>query len=678
MAKCDVILPVHNAPEYVELCMYTLFKNTEDTTLGKVYLINDKSDEFTENLLLNLEKKYSGKVILVNNESNIGFVKTVNKGLKLATSDYILLLNSDCFLANKTIEKLIKHIENNENIGLICPISNNSANISLEMFPGFSYIKMDKLLEDKFLGMSFDACTVVGNCLMITNRCIKETGYFDEIFGMGYGEESDYQMKAMQKGFESKIAIDTYVFHESKKSFDENSSSNILRKNNLKLFLDRWEHEYNQLLDKYNENDPIEYIKSHLSDEDKKIEYDYLFVILGLSKTAGGVKVIIDIINYLCINGINIGMINLRSGQFNEVTVFDILNGNKINDINTNFVIGTLYSSMFYAKKLADKFDAETIYFAQGYEFAFNNGKDYGEVELSFKMADYIITISSFLKEQYLNFMNLDSKLIPNGIFTDLLVSNSEKKKLKKTITAYIRDIPLKGDFILIDVLKKITSEFSNLNLNLIMNNKDIVLGVNDNDSIKINKIYGPLTRTEIYKILQSTDIYIDTSLIEGFGLLPLESMAASSVPVLSNSFGVTEYAKHEENSIIIDEVNNPEKYLNAIKSLLENEEKLRLMQKKACETAQKYDFELVIEEYLKFFNELENKKIHSLDQKINKNDLDLLSNYLISDNNLNQIYKQKRKMKIHRKTRFKLLLKKYVKFTISSLREFYHILRNR
>jgi len=678
MTKCDVILPIHNAPEYVELCMYALFKNTEETTLGKVYLINDKSDEFTENLLLNLKKKYAGKVILVNNESNLGFVKSVNKGLKLATSDYILLLNSDCFIANKTIEKLIQHVNNNEKIGLICPISNNSANISLDMFPGFSYIKMDKLLENKFRGMSMDACTVVGNCLMITKRCIKETGYLDEIYGIGYGEESDYQMKAMQKGFEAKVAIDTYVFHKSKKSFNDNSSSNLLRKNNLKLFLDRWGNEYHKLLSKYKENDPIEYIKNCLSKEDKKIEYDYLFVLLGLSETAGGVKVIIDIINYLCINGINIGMINLRSGQFNEVIVFDIINGNKIDDISAKFFIGTIYSSMFYARKLADKYNAETIYFAQGYEFAFDNGKDYGKVELSFKMADYIITISSFLKEQYHHFMNLESKLIANGVFTDLLVLNRKKKNRQKTITAYIRDIPLKGDFILIDILKKITTEFSNLNLNLIMNKEEIILGVNNNNSIKINKIFGPLTRTEIYKILQKSDIYIDTSLIEGFSLLPLESMASSTVPVLSNSFGIAEYAIHEENSIIIDEVNNPEKYLNAIKSLLEDEAKLRLMQKRACETAQKFDFDLVIEEYLKFFKDLENKKIHPLEQKFDKKYLDLLSNYLISDNELNQIHKQKRKIKIRRKTRLKLLLKRFAKFTIASSREFYHILRNR
>lgn len=686
MTKCDVILPVYNAPEYVKLCVYSLFKNTNSETLGKVFIINDKSNDFTENLLINLKTKYKDKIVLVNNENNLGFIKSVNKGLELSDSEYVLLLNSDCFIAYRTIEKLMDHIKKDKEIGLICPVSNNSVNISLKMFPGYSYIKMDRLLEKKFKGMSFDACTVVGNCLMITKKCIQETGYLNEIFGMGYGEESDYQFRALKKGFKSKVAIDTYVFHESKRSFDETSTSTDIRqKDSLKIFFSKWKNEYEELMERYEKNDPIEYINYHISKKDKKIEYDYIFVMLGLSGEAGGVKVIIDLINYLCINGINIGMINIGSGEYNEVTVFDILNKSKINEISTKFVIGTIYRSMFIANKLAHKYNAKTIYFSQGYEFVFNNGNDYGEVELSFKMTDYIITVSSFLKQHYSKYMNLKSKLIVNGICTDLLVSDNIKKNNKKTITLFLRNEANKGDFILIDILKRMTLEFSDLNINVIMNNKSSALGINNNNSIKLNKIYGPLPRSEIFKILKSTDIYIDASLYEGFGLLPLEAMAASAVPIISNSFGVNEYAIHGENSIIIPEVNNSEKYIAEIKQLLENESKLRSMQKKAQKTAKQYDFDRVVEEYIEFFINLQNNNIQLLDQKINNNELDLLSNYLISDKELTKIGTKiskakvsKRKRNLKKGTKFKLLLKKYIKFNIQSLRELYHIMRNR
>ena len=170
MVKCDVIIPVYNAPEYVEMCVFALYNNTDINTLGTVYLIDDKSNEITSNMLDNLQKKYKDKKLkVIHNEENLGFIKNVNKGFDLSKEKYVLLLNTDCFVANRTIEKLISHMENNKKIGLICPMCSNAANLTIEMFPGFSYMQMDKLLEKKFSGINYDACTVVGNCLMIYN-----------------------------------------------------------------------------------------------------------------------------------------------------------------------------------------------------------------------------------------------------------------------------------------------------------------------------------------------------------------------------------------------------------------------------------------------------------------------------------------------------------------------------
>ena len=41
----------------------------------------------------------------------------------------------------------MNHMEKDRKIGLISPLSNNAANLSLDMFEGFSYMKMDSLLE---------------------------------------------------------------------------------------------------------------------------------------------------------------------------------------------------------------------------------------------------------------------------------------------------------------------------------------------------------------------------------------------------------------------------------------------------------------------------------------------------------------------------------------------------
>ena len=125
--KCDIVIPVYNAPDWVKLCVYSVFLNTPEEVLGDVYLMNDNSNDLTSNCLNNLRSKYGEKLKIITNDVNLGFIKNVNKGIKLTTSEYVLLLNSDCLLSKNTIPKLISHMEKDSKIGLICPISSNAA-----------------------------------------------------------------------------------------------------------------------------------------------------------------------------------------------------------------------------------------------------------------------------------------------------------------------------------------------------------------------------------------------------------------------------------------------------------------------------------------------------------------------------------------------------------------------
>ena len=111
MKKCDVIIPVYNAPDYVEICVFALINNTDPDDIGTIYLMNDNSNEVTKNLLDNLGKKYKDKnVKVVHNEENLGFIKNVNKGFSMCKSDYVMLLNTDCFVAKNTVKKLMNHM----------------------------------------------------------------------------------------------------------------------------------------------------------------------------------------------------------------------------------------------------------------------------------------------------------------------------------------------------------------------------------------------------------------------------------------------------------------------------------------------------------------------------------------------------------------------------------------
>ena len=317
--KVDVIIPIYNSLDWLKLCVESIFKNTNYDVLGTVYLLDDCSSEETVNYLKEVERKYGNLVKYIRNNKNLGFVKTCNKGLKLSTSSYVLLLNTDCLVSANAIEKMANAMNKDKKIGLLCPISSVAANLSYPIPLGLNFMQVNEVFEKQFSGKTFDACTVVGNCLMISRECINKVGYLDEIFGKGYTEETDYQFKAHEKGFLAKVLIDTYVYHQCRVSFGESEEQLAIREEHLKIFFERWHDEYDKKYAKYVKNDPIVYINNNVSYDDivdgKQIKI----------KSLKQLEEVAPIINTLMLDRINIKVICKEKilNKYNGIILFN-------------------------------------------------------------------------------------------------------------------------------------------------------------------------------------------------------------------------------------------------------------------------------------------------------------------------------------------------------------------
>lgn len=607
MKKCDIIIPIYNSPEWLKMCVYALYKNTPEENIGKVILMNDNSDELTCNCIENLKNKYK-TIEVYKNEQNLGFIKNVNKGMDKTTADYILLLNTDCLLSKNTIPKLIDHIEKNKNIGLICPISSNAANLSYDIPENYSYMQVNDLFYKNFKGMNFDACTVVGNCLMISRECMSKTGYLDEAYGMGYGDETDYQFKAHSKGFEAKVAIDTYVYHKSEVSFGTSPEKQKRLEHNRKIFFDRWGEEYNKKMQEYVKNDPIEYIKNNLKIEEKPSP-EVLFFLPDIIQRAGGVHMVVDIVNYLNINGCFANILTERIHDYKEIMIFSPSFMKNINSISPKCIVGTIYPTIFFVEAISKHFDIPSVNFMQGYEPCFDNGEVYRWAELATRNSQNILAISKFLKQKCKDNFNKDATVIPNTINCDLLYNTNKKENEKTQITMVFRDNFPKGDFLLNEILKKLTLKNYNIDINVVYM-RDILFPINNNESINVNFYKGPLNRKELSDILFKTDIFIDTSLMEGFGLTPLEAMASGAVPVIGESFGVDEYAVDGENCFVVKEINNVDRYIEKVEFLLNNRDVLERMSKSAQLKSLDFDMDANVQRYIDYFRGVKKQRV--------------------------------------------------------------------
>lgn len=221
--KVSIIIPIYNAYEETKICIESVL----DNTLGnyELILINDNSPDENIKKLLDTYENIDNIKIIHNNE-NKGFVKNVNIGIKESTND-VILLNSDTIVTKKWLEKLIVLAYSKETIATVTPVSNNAGAFSVPEigknndFPNnLTLYDVANIVEKSSDRVFMEAPTGNGFCMYIKRDAIKSVGLFDEInFGKGYGEENDFCMRAIKKGWVNVIDDTTYIYHKRSASF---------------------------------------------------------------------------------------------------------------------------------------------------------------------------------------------------------------------------------------------------------------------------------------------------------------------------------------------------------------------------------------------------------------------------------------------------------------------------
>lgn len=218
----DIIVPVYNGYRFLD----KLFRSIEQTDLPyRLIIIDDKSPD--ENVLPLLEKYSENKdnVILLKNEVNLGFVRSVNRGLKDSTN-HVAIVNTDVELPKYWLERLMLPIFQNEKVASSTPFTNCGTLVS---FPDF--FKDNKLfldlnvdqIDEVFSNIKPDyeqMPTGVGFCMGMSQKALQTIGYLDEEnFGKGYGEENDWCQRGIEQGFTNVQVENLFVFHNHGGSF---------------------------------------------------------------------------------------------------------------------------------------------------------------------------------------------------------------------------------------------------------------------------------------------------------------------------------------------------------------------------------------------------------------------------------------------------------------------------
>jgi GT2 family glycosyltransferase len=221
----DVVIPVYKGLRETRRCVESVLGSPQGAPFEVVAIDDATPDPQIASYLDALAGQ--GRITLVRNERNRGFVQSVNLGMSRHPDRDVVLLNSDTEVANDWLDRLHRTATGHSDIGTVTPFS-NSATICSYPFEGWAgglpgtlgLAALDQLFAIVNAGRTVDLPTAVGFCMYIRRACLDRTGLFDaDRFGRGYGEENDFCMRAAKAGWRSVLAGDVFVFHEGSVSF---------------------------------------------------------------------------------------------------------------------------------------------------------------------------------------------------------------------------------------------------------------------------------------------------------------------------------------------------------------------------------------------------------------------------------------------------------------------------
>lgn len=141
MAKVSVIIPVYNNEKYIEKCIDSVRRQSYMDL--EIIVINDGSEDRSE-AILNSVKQEDPRMILIH-QQNLGVSAARNRGIEIATGEYITFLDGDDYLGKDYIMSLVQCAEKSHADMVLCgyKMVTENGRVVKEIVPS-EYIKGQK------------------------------------------------------------------------------------------------------------------------------------------------------------------------------------------------------------------------------------------------------------------------------------------------------------------------------------------------------------------------------------------------------------------------------------------------------------------------------------------------------------------------------------------------------
>lgn len=227
--KVSVIILSWNTKQLLKQCLNSLISKPKLNNIElEVIVVDNGSIDQSQDMI---EREFPW-AILIKNKNNLGFAKGNNQGIKIATGEFIMLLNSDTVVEEETLEILALQLIKYPQIGAVSPLlllPNKKLQLNYYMrFPNlwqvflyhhpvlrplimktpFKWLIVSKTKKN----IPFTVDQLPGAALMARKEVWEKVGLLDENYHFLF-EDVDWCFQAKNKGIKLMVIPKSKVIH---------------------------------------------------------------------------------------------------------------------------------------------------------------------------------------------------------------------------------------------------------------------------------------------------------------------------------------------------------------------------------------------------------------------------------------------------------------------------------
>jgi len=276
-----------------------------------------------------------------------------------------------------------------------------------------------------------------------------------------------------------------------------------------------------------------------------------------------------------------------------------------IKDFDADVTIATYYLTAFSVWFSQNK---NPFYLMQDFPelVEINEGKvGLNIFKLSLKLPFSFVAVSSYIKQLILDNNPTARVTIANpGVNLKIFRPKSESKESnKKKVMVILRGSKYKGDELALKVLKNVNKKIP---IHVIfVGNKRLVSYYSKTMKLDFKyTVFSNVSDDVLAELYSSSDAFLYTSYVEGFGLPPLEAMACGTPVVMTDNKGSRDYAVNGFNALI-SQPGDVKSLVDNLLKVLQDDKLIDKLIENGLETAKKFTWEKTVENFEKALKEI-------------------------------------------------------------------------